>query len=145
MTTRPDSSQHPVYPGHDLGLPEHGAGSLAPWGSRLMALLIDWGLALGVAVLAFGPGVLSEPGWRAWTPLVLFAVLKGGLTALTGSSVGHRLAGIGVMRVDGRPLGWPEAIGRTVAQCLVLPILIVGPARRMIADVLLGTVVVRRR
>lgn len=145
MTSPSAPGERPAYPGHDLGLPAVGVGSLAPWSSRLVGLLIDWGLALGVAVLAFGPGVMSEPGWRAWTPLVLFAVLKGGLTALTGSSLGHWAAGIGVARIDGRPLRWPEALGRTVAQCLVLPILIVGPARRMLADVLMGTVVVRRR
>lgn len=41
----------PDYPGKTLGLPDTGPGSLAPMGRRLAALLIDWLIAYGLALL----------------------------------------------------------------------------------------------
>jgi len=54
------------YPGQRLGLPPSGAGSLASWQIRITALAVDWAASMGVAVLAFGPGVIAgSGGWRA--------------------------------------------------------------------------------
>ena len=39
------------YPGEGLGLPEHGPGSLAGLGRRLVALIVDWSIAYGLARL----------------------------------------------------------------------------------------------
>ncbi|WP_040161860.1 RDD family protein [Nigerium massiliense] len=133
------------YPGRDLGLPESGRGSLASWGSRVGALLVDWGVSMAVALLLFGPGVLSAGGWLRWMILTVFFVQKALLTAASGSSVGQLLSGVGVVRVDGRPVEWWRAIVRSALVCLVLPALIVGADRRALDDILLGTVVVNRR
>lgn len=134
-----------TYPGRDLGFPAAGRGSLGRWGERIGALVIDWGASMAVAVGAFGTGVLTEQGWRAWMILAVFFVQKALLTALTGSSFGQLIAGVGVTRLDGSPIGWWRAFARAAMVCLVLPAVVVGANRRSIGDLALGTVVVRRR
>lgn len=145
MTTPATPAQENAYPGESLGLPETGRGSLATWGSRIGALFIDWGASLLVAIGAFGPGVMQEQGWRAWMPLAVFFVQKALLTALTGSSFGQLISRIGVVRVDGTPVGWGRAVVRAALVSLVVPAVVVGAERRGLDDLVLGTVVVRRR
>ena len=134
-----------TYPGQSLGLPAKGPGSLARWGSRLGALVLDWGASMIVALGAFGGGVLTESGWKAWMVLAVYFVQKAVLTALTGSSFGQLISRIGVTRVDGTPIGALRAIARSAMVCLVVPAVVIGPDRRGINDLLLGTVVVNRR
>lgn len=134
-----------MYPGRSLGLPASGRGALASWGSRLGALVLDWGASMIVALGAFGGGVLTESGWRAWMILAVFTVQKALLTALTGSSFGQLISRIGVIRVDGSPIGWGRAFARAVLVALVVPAIVIGADRRGLNDLLLGTVVVNRR
>lgn len=134
-----------LHPGAALGLPASGPGSLARWGSRLGALVLDWGASMAVAVGAFGGGVLTESGWKAWMVLAVFFVEKALLTAFTGSSFGQLISRIGVVRTDGTPIGFGRAIARAALVCLVLPAVVVGTDRRGLDDLLLGTVVVNRR
>ena len=47
------------YPGESLGLPQTGSGSLAPLGRRLGALLVDWLIAAGLALLAMAVGAIT--------------------------------------------------------------------------------------
>ncbi len=133
------------YPGQTMGLPETGPGSLARWGSRLGALVLDWGASMIVALGAFGGGVLTESGWKAWMVLAVYFVQKFVLTALTGSSFGQLISRIGVTRVDGSPIGPLRALARAAMVSIVLPAVVIGPDRRGINDLLLGTVVVNRR
>lgn len=133
------------YPGQGLGLPASGRGALASWGSRLGALVLDWGASMVVAIGAFGGGVLTETGWRAWMILAVFVAQKALLTALTGSSFGQLVSRVGVIRVGGEPVGWWRAIARAVLVGLVVPAVVVGADRRGLNDLLLGTVVVNRR
>ncbi len=135
----------PAYPGESIGLPEHGRGSLASWWSRIAALVLDWGASMVVAVFLFGTGVLREGGWRAWMILAVFFVQSAVLGALAGGSFGQLLAGIGIVGLDGRRLGWARAVGRAALICLVLPTVVIGAERRALNDLLLGTVVVNRR
>jgi len=132
-------------PGATQGLPGAGAGSHPPWGSRLTALLIDWGACMVFAVGAFGVPVLTGQGWRSWTILATYFVQKTILTALTGSSFGQLFTRVGVVRLDGRPLGWWRSAVRAALVCLVLPAVVVGAERRGLDDLLLKTVVVNRR
>ncbi|MBK8462399.1 MAG: RDD family protein [Nigerium sp.] len=134
-----------VYPGQALGLPASGRGALASWGSRLGALVLDWGASMIVALGAFGGGVLTDSGWRAWMILAVFVAEKALLTALAGSSFGQLVSRIGVVRVDGSPLGWGRALARAILVALVVPAIVVGADRRGLNDLLLGTVVVNRR
>ncbi|NLD76001.1 MAG: RDD family protein [Acidimicrobiales bacterium] len=122
-----------------------GPGSLAGWGSRLGALVLDWGASMVVALGAFGGGVLTESGWKAWMVLAVYFVQKAVLTALVGGSFGQLISKIGVTRVDGTPIDVWRSIVRSALVCLVLPAVVIGPDRRGINDLLLGTVVVNRR
>lgn len=133
------------YPGSSLGLPASGRGSLASWSSRLGALVIDWGASMAVAVGAFGAGVLTEQGWRAWMILAVYFAQKFLLTALTGGSFGQAFTRVGVTRLDGAPVGWWRALARAALVCLAVPALVIGAERRGLNDLVLGTVVVNRR
>lgn len=133
------------YPGESLGLPESGRGALASWRARIAALLVDWGMSMVLAVFAFGVGVLRDGGWRAWMILAVFFVQKSILTALAGGSFGQILAKVAVVRLDGGKLGWWRAVVRTAMVCVVLPAVVIGAERRGLDDLVLGTVVVRRR
>lgn len=98
-----------------------------------------------VALGAFGGGVLTESGWKAWMVLAVYFVQKAVLTALVGGSFGQLISKIGVTRVDGTPIDVWRSIVRSALVCLVLPAVVIGPDRRGINDLLLGTVVVNRR
>lgn len=132
------------YPGESIGLPETGRGSLASWGARCAALLVDWLASMLVAIVLFGTEVMTGSGWRTFMPLTVFFVESSIFTTLTGSSFGQLLARIGVTRVDGGPLGWWRPTVRSLLKCLVLPVIVIGAERRHLDDLLLGTVVVNR-
>lgn len=134
-----------MYPGSSIGLPAQGRGSLAPWRARIAALIGDWAASMIVAVSFFGTGVLTQGGWRSWMVLTVFFVQRTILTALAGGSFGQLLARIGVVRLDGQPLGWLRSLARAAMICLVLPAVVVGAERRGLDDLLLGTAVVNRR
>ncbi|MFV0428419.1 MAG: RDD family protein [Arachnia sp.] len=138
----PDKSD---YPGQTIGLPESGPGSLAGWGARIGALVADWAASMAVAIGLFGVGVLTGGGWRSFMILAVFFVESSILTTLTGGSFGQLLARIGVVMLDGRPLGLWRPTLRTAMKCLVIPHVVVGAERRPVTDMLLGTVVVSRR
>ena len=133
------------WPGHRLGLPEAGRGSLATWMSRITALVLDWAASMAVAVGAFGTGVLTEQSWRAWMIMAVFFVESAVLSAVAGGSFGQLICRIGIIRLDGKPLGFLRAIPRAAMICLVIPALVVDGNRRGLHDLTLGTVVVNRR
>ena len=54
--------------------------------------------------------------------LAVFVVEVVLLTATLGSSFGQRLTGMGVRRLDGRPPTLGQALVRTLALCLVVPV-----------------------
>ncbi|MBN9105491.1 MAG: RDD family protein [Propionibacteriaceae bacterium] len=136
-----DGTPDEPYPGQRIGLPETGRGSLASWFARVAALILDWAACMILAVAVFGPGVLRDPGWKAWMVLAIFFVESTVLTALIGSSFGQYVARIGIFSLDGRPLGWGRAVLRAGMVCLVLPTIVIGADRRALNDLLLGTFV----
>ena len=88
---------------------------------------------------------MTENGWRAWMPLAVYFVQKFLMTWLTGSSFGQLISKVGVTRTDGTPIGVLRALARAAMICVILPAVVIGPDRRGINDLLLGTVVVNRR
>jgi uncharacterized RDD family membrane protein YckC len=135
------------YPGRAFGLPEFGAGSVAGWSRRLAALLIDWLACSAIAVaFLYHPSaghysdVLVQP--RLWTP-VIFGVEDFLLTGLTGLTLGKRLLGIRVIRVDRRPVGLARAFIRTLLLLLVVPAIMMDRDLRGLQDKAAGTIVVR--
>ena len=134
-----------AYPGQRLGLPAKGHGSLASWGARILALIIDWAVCTGVAVAMFGTGVVTGGGWRAFMTLATFFVESTLLSWLAGGSFGQLICRIVVVRLDRQPLGSARAVLRAALVSLALPALVIGPNRRTLADLAAGTVVINRR
>ncbi len=122
------------YPGQRLGLPESGAGSVAGVGRRLGALLIDWLLCEAIAWAAFHNQYLT---------IAVFAVEIWLLTALTGFTVGKRLLGIRVIRLDGKPVGLVWSLVRAVLFLAVVPPLVFDVDLRGLHDKAADTAVVR--
>lgn len=137
------SSTGTPYPGSRLGLPADGPRSVASWGRRILALVVDWFASLLVAAAILGGAVWGQ-GWEAWAPMGVFALEAGVLTALMGGSFGQLLMRIVVVRVDGRPLGLLQALGRTVLICLVVPPLIFNRDNRGLHDLAFKTIALRR-
>ena len=133
------------YPGETLGLPESGRGALASWRARIAALLLDWAASMALAVILFGVGVLRESGWQSWMILAVFFVQSAVLTGLAGGSFGQIICKIGVIRLDGRPIGLLRALARQAMICLIIPTIVIGAERRALNDLVLGTVVINRR
>lgn len=117
---------------------------MSGWGRRLLALLIDWAVSLLVASAFIGTGVWTGQGFEVWAPLLALFVQLSLLTGLLGASLGQRLVGIGVERLDHRPLGLPRAALRSLLICLALPPLVFDRDWRGLHDLATGTAVVRR-
>lgn len=104
-------------------------------GRRIGALMIDWLLASAISAGFFG--------YEPMATLAVFAVMTTALVGTVGSTIGHRLCGIGVRGLDGGLPGPLRAVVRTVALCLVIPAVVWGPDGRGLHDRWADTVVVR--
>ena len=127
-------SDRPAYPGERFGLPANGPRSVAGMGRRLGALLIDWAVCTLIATALFHD--------QYWT-LAVFAVEDYLLTALTGLTLGKRLTGIRVARLDGRPVGLGWGLVRTLLLLTVIPPLITDRDLRGLHDRAANTIVIR--
>ena len=123
-----------TYPGQHFGLPEEGPRSVAGVGRRLGALFIDWLLCMIISLGVFGT--------QYWT-IAVFAVEVYGLTALTGFTVGKRLLGLRVVRLDGKPVGLWWALVRTALLLAVVPPLVFDSDLRGLHDKAANTLVIR--
>jgi RDD family len=123
-----------AYPGQRLGLPERGPGSVASMPRRILALFIDWLLSMVIAYW------LTHS--QFWT-IAVFAIEVFVLTALGGSTVGKRLAGIRTVRLGGGPIGFGWALVRTVILLTAIPPLLTDRDLRGLHDRATGTIVIR--
>jgi uncharacterized RDD family membrane protein YckC len=134
----------PGYPGETLGLPQTGSGSLAPLGRRLGALLIDWLIAGGLALLALTFGAISE-ALLSTVQLVVWVVLGAVAVRLFGVTPGQMALGLQVAAVDGKlPIGIGRALMRCLLIFLVIPPLFTDADGRGLQDRLTNTAVLRR-
>ena len=108
---------------------------MARAGRRILAICIDWGLALLISNFAFG----GDP----WATLAVFAAEQILLIGTLGYSIGHRLTGIHVVRLGGAPAGPLAALVRTVLLCLVIPAVIFDPDHRGLHDKAMNTILIR--
>lgn len=108
---------------------------MARAGRRILAICIDWALALLISNFAFG----GDP----WATLAVFAVEQVLLIGTLGYSIGHRLVGIHVVRLGGAPAGPLAALVRAVLLCLVIPAVIFDPDHRGLHDKAMNTILVR--
>ncbi|MEU9074308.1 RDD family protein [Kitasatospora sp. NPDC004745] len=126
--------------GERLGLPKEGSGSLAGPGRRIGALFVDGWL---VALIAYGLiGKGSAGHANLWTSPLYFLVASV-LLATTGTTVGKRLFGLRVVRLDGGRATIPQVLLRTLLLCLVVPPLVWDRDTRGLHDKAVGTVEVR--
>ena len=139
------TSDESDYPGERLALPRTGPGSLAGWGKRITALVVDWLICTVVSVVLFSPLVLTANGWYRWATLLTFFVESAVLCAFAGGSAGQLICRLAVVRVDRTPLGFGRSVLRAALVCVVLPAVVIGTDRRGLHDLAAGTVVVSRR
>jgi uncharacterized RDD family membrane protein YckC len=134
----PDSEteEKTEYPGQRFGLPEFGPGSVAGVGRRLGALVIDWILCEAIALAAFH-------AQYQYLTIVVFAVETYLLTALTGFTIGKRLLGLRVVRLDGKPVGLLWSLVRTILFLAVIPPLVFDGDLRGLHDKAANTIVIR--
>ena len=130
------------YTGERLGLPAHGSRSVAGFGARLGALCIDWLIAVLIASAFTGHRPFTPGSNSPWV-LVVFAAEYIVLVSLIGRTIGMRLCGIGIMRLDGRRVSFPWVVVRTLLLVLVVPAVIYDRDRRGLHDKAAGSVVVR--
>lgn len=139
---------YPAYPGERLGLPRTGPGSVAGWGRRIAALVVDWIASTLVSVLVFGyqwfGATAGEQGWVGATPLLVFLLEASFLTAVAGGSFGQLALRVSVVHLDGRPVNLLEALLRTFLILLVIPPLVFNRDQRGLHDLAVKTVTLRR-
>ena len=125
-------------------MPDTGPGSLAPMGRRLAALLIDWLIAYGLALLGVEFGVWSTP-MLSTVVLVIWLLLGVAAVRLFGFTPGQLMLGLVVVAVGGRrPVGIGRLVVRGLLVGLVVPPLFTDSDGRGLHDRLTATAVVRR-
>lgn len=112
-------------------------------GRRLGALLVDWIVAALSAVALTG---VKYPPENIRQNLVITAFFVGEvalLTGLLGVTIGKRIFGLRVEGPDGRPIGVPRAVVRTVLLALVIPAIVMNDDKRGLHDLAAGSRVIR--
>jgi len=132
------------FPGQRLGLPEQGIGAVAGWGQRMIAILIDWFVALGVTLAIVGP---PAPGDTTFNLVVLaiFALEYLLLLPSTRRTIGMAVSGFQVDPVGSDRLNVLRVALRTLLLVLVIPAVVYDRDRRGLHDRAGRTVMVRTR
>lgn len=124
------------WPGERLGLPEQGPRSVGRLGRRILALIIDWGLALLISFAFFN--------YDPWANLLIFAIGQIVFLTLLNGSIGHLITGLRLVPLAGGWVGWWRPWVRTLLLCLVIPAVIWDRDQRGLHDRAAGTVLVRK-
>lgn len=136
----------PAALGARLGLPATGPGRVAPWGRRILALVVDWGLSY-LASLALAPAGLR--GDAQFLTLAVFTLETWIGTATVGGGLGQLVCGVRVVRlVPGSRGGLVDpghALLRSLLLALVVPAVVYDADRRGLHDRAAGAVVVATR
>lgn len=140
----PTSGAEQDWPGQRLGLPEKGAGAIAPLWRRVVALLIDWALCLLIAAAFFGYDN-GDTGVTGFGPLLVFFVENLLLVGTLGSTIGHRVMSLRVTRLGGDVAGPLYGALRSLLLCLVIPAAIWDADQRGFHDRLAGTLITSTR
>ncbi|MEU0495763.1 RDD family protein [Mycobacterium sp. NPDC006124] len=142
-----DVSQGPNdYAGQRLGLPPSGSGSLVGTGRRVLAVTLDWLIAMGLGSLV---GTLDRSGTladhRALVLEVIWVVLGIVSVRLFSFTPGQLALGLQVVSVDHRQhVGIGRSAARVLLVALVIPALFTDADGRGFQDRLTATAVVRR-
>ena len=132
------------YPGKRLGLPEHGPGSIAGFGARIGAYLIDALIAGMIGGIFNGARSHPSENIRGVAGVIAFVVMTAVLLSTAGQTIGMRMLRLRLAPVS--RLVFPWALGvvmRTLLLTLVIPAVIYDRDRRGLHDKLAGSAVVR--
>lgn len=132
------------YPGQALGMPQSGPGSIARFGPRLVAILIDWAIATVIAS-AFFKVPWPATGSGPFIILGIFGVMNLLLVGTIGTTIGHRIMGMRVIGMSGGRATFFQAAARTILLCLGLPAVVWDRDGRGLHDKIPNTVIVRTR
>jgi uncharacterized RDD family membrane protein YckC len=134
---KPRASAPPSeWPGRHFGLPASGPRSIARFGRRLAAFVIDIGVGALISYAFFD--------YDRWASLAVFAALQIIFLVLVSGSVGHLLLGMRVVPLTSGWIGIWRPVVRTLLLSLLVPALITDRDRRGLHDRIAGTVLVRR-
>ncbi len=144
--TRSDSagSGKDLYAGETSSYPLTGPGSVAGFGPRLGAFLIDGLLADLLAVIV--DGGFHNSGRHTLASYVGFLLIEIVFVAVAAQTPGMKLLGIAVVRADGSgraALRW--VLFRTLLLAVIAPAVIVDASGRAMHDRAAGTVMLRTR
>lgn len=128
------------YRGERLGRPQQGSGAVAGPGRRIGALFADGWIA---SLIAFGLLAHGDPAKANLLSLPVFFAMSALLLATTGTTIGKRLFGLRVVRLDGGRATIPQVLLRTVLLCLVVPAAVWDRDTRGLHDKAVATVEVR--
>ncbi len=131
----PPPSGNQDWPGQRLGRPESGPGSIARFGPRIGALLIDWAICSLVSAAFFD--------YDAVVTLAVFLAEQVLFIGFFGYSIGHRVLRMQVQTLDGRPAGYLTALIRSVLVCLVIPVFVTDIDQRGLHDRVRNTALFR--
>ena len=147
----PSTLYPPDYDGgvSDTPQPESTAGALV--GRRLAGIALDWLLCLVISSAFFVDAGYDNAGSVARVllagdpnaTLIIWAAQHLVLVSLLGTTIGHRVMGLRVVREDAAPYVGPlKGLGRTVLLALVIPAVVWGPDGRGLHDRAMGTRIV---
>lgn len=145
-----DTGPDDDYPGKRLGLPEAGPGSIARFGRRITALMLDWFIAYGLVGLAVGLGFVSRDAFLysslgSTSIAVVWLVLGIVSVRLFGFTPGQWALGLRVASIDHRlHVGIGRATVRGLLVFFVIPALFTDKDFRGYQDRFTNTAVVRR-
>lgn len=123
----------------------HEGGTRAPFGRRVIALVIDWAACLLIVQGLIGSVVELSPAAFSFAPLGLLFLLNVVGVTLGGATFGHRLMGLQVVPLHGEWVTPLRAAARAALLCLFIPALIVlGDDGRGLHDRAAGTRITRR-
>lgn len=129
------------YPGERLGLPQEGPGSIARFGRRIAALLVDWFSALLIATAISNVSTLRVE--LNVLTLIVFLGHTAFFIAIFGSSFGHKLFRIEVKSLSGKRINLLQSVARQLMICLVVPAVIYDRDQRGLHDKALKLVATR--
>jgi len=132
-----------AYAGQRIGLPPSGRGAVAGYGRRLGAIVVDWFCCQFIAGAITGHQLFSKHPPSPWWALLIFGLENVLLISSVGTTLGMRLFGIGVRRLNGRrlQLGW--VVVRTMLLLIVIPAVVFDRDQRGLHDRAAGAVAVR--
>lgn len=137
MTSQNDAG----WPGQELGLPESGPGSMAPFGRRVLALFIDWAIAMFLGMV-FSETFYGSDQAAGLFALGFFVLLHLAMVSFLGVTPGKRIVRIQVVRGTEAP-GVGAVALRTGLLLLVIPAILASPDGRAIHDRAAGTLQLR--